>query len=190
MNDARELDPTQGPLAEFAALRAEIDRRSTLQHNTIALQITSAGAIFGFAVSAANRTTLLLILPITSYMLTARFVAYYYGITLIASYITTVLSRQIGGGLQWEDWRRDNLRKHEDRALTLVNPLFIIFPGVGTLALVVALVTAPSKDFENFSWFTIAGFIFAWSIGAVLTALAFRLVLQITKQYRTKVPSG
>jgi hypothetical protein len=43
-----------GPLAEFVALRTEIERRATIQWHVLALQITIAGAVFGFALSGGR----------------------------------------------------------------------------------------------------------------------------------------
>jgi hypothetical protein len=177
-------DPTQGPVAEFTALRAEIERRSTHQHNLIALQVTSAGALFGFAISGTGREALLLILPLTSYMLTARYVAYYYGIRLVADYISLALSPQVGGSLSWEDWRRDNLHRYHDRALTLVNPLYIVFPGTAALGLATTFLLALDRKSGTHGWLATIGFGGAWLLGGALSALSLRLILQITKQYR------
>lgn len=182
-----ELDLTQGPIAEFTALRAEIERRSTHQHNLIALQVTSAGTLFGFAISAADRGVLLLILPLTSYMLAARYVAYYFGIKLVADYISEVLSPQVGGSLQWEKWRLGNMHRYHDRALTLVHPLYILFPGVAAMALVTALLLALGGNSRPRGWLEAVGFGAAWLFGCALSALALRLILKITKQYKKGV---
>jgi hypothetical protein len=56
-----------GVLAEFAALRQEIERRNIVQHALFALQLTSAGAIFSFALSDESRARFLLIVPISTY---------------------------------------------------------------------------------------------------------------------------
>ena len=37
-------------LAEYSALRSEVDRRATIQWNVLALQITSAGVIASLAI--------------------------------------------------------------------------------------------------------------------------------------------
>lgn len=184
LSNPSQPDVTQGPVAEFTALRAEIERRSNHQHNLIALQVTSAGALFGFAISGADRGALLLILPVTSYMLTARYVAYYYGIRLVADYISLVLSPQVGGSLGWEDWRRENLQRHHDRALTLVNLLYIVFPGTATLALATTVLLALDSRSGPLGWLATIGFSGAWLLGGGLSALSLRLILQITKPYR------
>jgi hypothetical protein len=150
----------------------------------IALQITSAGTLFGFAISAADRSALLLIIPMTSYMLAARYVAYYYGIRLVADYIELVLSPRIGGSLGWEGWRRDNLHRHHDRALTLVNSLYIVFPGTATLALATTIFLVLGAGGGPHDWVAILGFSGAWLLGVTLSILSLKLILQITKQYR------
>lgn len=188
MSNTTEPDPTQGPVAEFTALRAEIERRSNHQHNLIALQITSAGTLFAVAISSTDRSALLLILPVTSYMLTARYVAYYYGIRLVADYISLVLSPHVGGSLGWEDWRRKNLHRYHDRALTLINPLYIVFPGTATLALATTLWLTLGSNSRPRAWFEAVGFGGAWLLGGALSALSVRLILQITMQYRTITP--
>jgi hypothetical protein len=50
----------QAMLAEYAALRAEAERRAGIQWNVFALQVTSAGAIAGLTLSAASGFALLL----------------------------------------------------------------------------------------------------------------------------------
>jgi hypothetical protein len=56
-------------LAEYAGLRAEIERRTNLQWSVFALQLASAGAITSVAISTAGDLALLLIVPVSSYML-------------------------------------------------------------------------------------------------------------------------
>ncbi|GLY40547.1 hypothetical protein Amsp01_065700 [Amycolatopsis sp. NBRC 101858] len=52
-------DPTTILLAEYAALRSETERRSTLQWNVVALQLASAGAIISLAIAPAANVALL-----------------------------------------------------------------------------------------------------------------------------------
>ncbi len=62
--DGTERDGTSGQpglpgesqvmLAEYSALRAEIDRRANVQWNVLALQVTSAGAVAGLVLSISS----------------------------------------------------------------------------------------------------------------------------------------
>jgi hypothetical protein len=63
----------EGALAEFAALRQEIAGRSSAQQNILALQLTTSGALFGFALAKSGRAGLLLIVPVVSYLLLTRY---------------------------------------------------------------------------------------------------------------------
>jgi hypothetical protein len=49
-------DGTEGPLAEFAALRQEIIQRQATQHSVLALQLTISGAVFSFALKCSPPT--------------------------------------------------------------------------------------------------------------------------------------
>jgi hypothetical protein len=93
-----------GPLAEFVALRQEIDRRSTMQHNLFALQLTASAVIFSFALSRHGWSGFLLIIPISTFMLSARYVDQMYDIQNAASYIRDELSEKVPGKLGWEKW--------------------------------------------------------------------------------------
>ncbi len=52
----------------------EIDRRANVHWNVYALQLASAGAISSLAISAASNVALLLIIPLSSYMLGSRYI--------------------------------------------------------------------------------------------------------------------
>ena len=67
-------------LAEFTALRQEVERRRSLQHNLFVLQLTFSAAVFSFALADQKRVLLLLIVPVVTYMLCGRFVSQHYGI--------------------------------------------------------------------------------------------------------------
>ena len=55
---------SQSMLAEYAALRTEVDRRATVQWNVLALQLTSTGVIASLAISHASEIALLLVIPL------------------------------------------------------------------------------------------------------------------------------
>jgi hypothetical protein len=67
--DAEARVGSQVMLAEYAALRVEVDRRATVQWNVLALQLTSTGLIASLAISHASEIALLLVIPLSSYML-------------------------------------------------------------------------------------------------------------------------
>ncbi|MFD8391901.1 hypothetical protein ACFV2N_22555 [Streptomyces sp. NPDC059680] len=45
----------EGPLAEFSALRQEIERRSSAAHALLGLQLTTAAVVFSFAAASPGR---------------------------------------------------------------------------------------------------------------------------------------
>src|SRR5262249_22557881 len=100
-------DPLVTPilLAEYSAFRAEIERRGNVQWNVFALQISSAGAISGLAISAAASYALLLVIPFSSYMLGSRYILHDFHIKLIQRYIRESLSGRLSGELHWEQWK-------------------------------------------------------------------------------------
>ena len=73
-------------LAEYSALRSDVDRRVNLQWNVVALQVTSAGVIASLAISRAAGIALLLVIPLLSYMLGQRYILHDYYISLISIY--------------------------------------------------------------------------------------------------------
>jgi hypothetical protein len=92
-------------LAEYAALRAEVDRRTNLQWNVLALQITSAGVIASLAISHVSDIALLLVIPLSSYMLGRRYILHDYHLKLISRYIRDSLSVRLRGHPAWESWK-------------------------------------------------------------------------------------
>jgi hypothetical protein len=122
-----------GALAEFTALRQEILNRLSIQNGIIGLQLTAAGALFGFALSSVSQTTLLVIIPMLSYVLLTRYLMHGTVIADISDYIRQVLSPRIPDGLGWES----HWRKQPDR-LSLTwwrHPNMALFPGSSALAL-------------------------------------------------------
>jgi hypothetical protein len=62
----------EGPLAEYSAREEEIAARKARQHNIFTVQLTTAGAIFSFALGAPGNRGLLLRVPVTSFLLASR----------------------------------------------------------------------------------------------------------------------
>jgi hypothetical protein len=141
-----EPDGVEISLAEYSALRSEIDRRAGTQWNVFALQIGSAGAIASLAIASSGRIALLLLVPAASYMLGSRYILHDFHIKLISDYITTDLSPRLGGVLRWEGWKHDALaeRTNSGRWLTVdgwnpVHPTRLAFLGPAVLALLASI---------------------------------------------------
>jgi hypothetical protein len=101
-------------LAEYAALRAEIDRRAGTQWSVFALQIGSSGAIGSLAISSRSNIGLLLLIPLSSYMLGTRYILHDFHIRVIHRYIGTSLSLRLSNDLGWEDWKMEALAQETD----------------------------------------------------------------------------
>lgn len=121
-------------MAEFAALREEIQDRVKAQQQMLSLQLTLTGAIFGFAVTRPGMTALLLIVPFGSYLLCGRLVAQHFGTLRVAAYIKDELSGRVPGGLGWERWLEDRQRRRP-HFLGSTLPLLFTFTGASVLAL-------------------------------------------------------
>jgi hypothetical protein len=125
---AAEATPSdhQGPLAEFGALRQQILDEGARQQSIFSLQITTAGAVFGFALSGPGRNLFLLVLPITSYLFCARYYLISVRIHLAGRFIREELSGAIPGGLKWEQWLLSHSRGAQPRAIWL-HPSYLAF---------------------------------------------------------------
>jgi hypothetical protein len=129
------VSPRDGPLAEFSALRQEIERRNLVQHALFIFQLTAA-AIFSFVIGHKGHVGFLLIVPISTYMLCARYVEQQYGIQRAATYIKNELSNRVPGGLGWEAWQTQHLDFVRGSTIRRVNALIITFPAVAVAALI------------------------------------------------------
>ncbi|HEX6684059.1 MAG TPA: hypothetical protein VF062_14745 [Candidatus Limnocylindrales bacterium] len=168
-----------GALAEFSALRSEIEERIRAQLQILFFQLTITGAVFGFVLSTNNNTGMLLVLPISSYLLCGRLVSLHFGILFAARYIREVLSARVPDGLGWEQWQRAS-RLQETAAprpiWVLVLPLQLAFTGTGALALAwsfPAIFAVP--DFWQIAR---VGMAVVWLTGALATAISARLLVK------------
>jgi hypothetical protein len=123
----------EGPVAEFQALRGEMDMWVREQQIFFTTQMTFAGVVFAFALADKSRVPLLLIVPAFSYILSARFVANQEEILRIAKYIREDLSKRVPGGLLWEQWIIDN--KPRRRAFYWLSPNLFAFAGASIASL-------------------------------------------------------
>jgi hypothetical protein len=169
---------SEGPLAEFAALRQEIDDRVKAQHQILTLQLTTSGAIFGFVLSQSGITAMLLIIPLTSYLLCGRLVSQHFGTLLVAQYVREELSAKVSGGLGWEQWILADRRRVRLQGSIL--PPLLTFPGSGVLALgwtsgFVLSRVAPGSPSG-------IGYLVVWLVGATVTILSVALILRMPDQ--------
>ncbi|QFZ18753.1 hypothetical protein [Saccharothrix syringae] len=173
--DSKIID-FDGPLAEFSALRDEIQERVKSQQHLFSLQLTLASAVFGFSLSRPNMIALLLIVPFSSYLLCGRVVAHHFGTLRVAKYIKEELSPRTPGGLHWESWLdRQQGRPH---MLGSTLPLLLTFVGAGALAL--AWVSGYVFAGGNVAVLARCGLVAIWLSGLVTTGLSAVLVLQMS----------
>src|SRR6184192_4130602 len=167
----------EGPLAEFSALRQEMDRKMANQQQLSSLQVTISGAVFGFTITNPDRAALLLVLPMTTYMLFGRYATHHAAVHDIATYIREVLADKVPGGLGWENWIL-NYKRPRLPAISSVDPLFIQYPGVAILSL---LWLAPKLFIE--SWHTAMvqriALIILWFLGLTVTLVTVRLTWRV-----------
>jgi hypothetical protein len=78
-------------LAEFSALREEIQRRSTAQQAILALNVTAIGSIAGLALTEDGAGAVLSVLPLVSSILGLVWIDHARNIEAIADYIRTEL---------------------------------------------------------------------------------------------------
>ena len=164
-------------LAEYAALRTEVDRRAAIQWNVLALQLTSAGVIASLAISRTSEIALLLVIPLSSYMLGSRYILHDFHLKLISRYIRDSLSGRLQGHLAWESWKVSQITTAAGprgwltpAAWNLLHPTRLAFEGVAWLALLTAALAAAYSWRDNTpAWGLILGFALLWILGALST---------------------
>ncbi len=165
-----------GPLAEFSALRAEIQERVKAQQQMLSLQLTLSGAVFGFAISQRGMTALLLILPFSSYLLCGRLVAQHFGTLRVAKYISEELSPRVPGGLKWEQW----LQHQQSQRLHFLGstaPLLLTFVGASILSLGWTIGYVFLHD--SAAALERIALIILWLVGLAAAGLSAMLILQM-----------
>ncbi|MGW4527638.1 hypothetical protein [Amycolatopsis sp. NPDC004378] len=175
-------DPTTIMLAEYSALRSETERRSTIQWSVFALQIASAGAIISVAIASATQFVLLLVVPLSSYMLGNRYLLHDFHLKLIHRYIRDDLNPRLSGNLLWQSWRDEQLKRETEprRWFTATgwnpgHPTQLAFAGIAALALAGALIAgiflwatrAPA-------WYVVTGYGLACLVDALATLQLYR----------------
>ncbi|MEU6024261.1 hypothetical protein [Micromonospora sp. NPDC047134] len=164
-----------GALAEFNSLRAEMDSRYKYQQQILALQLTLTSATIGLSLSEPVPLGFLLIVPLTSYLLCARYVGQRSAIRWASRYITDQLSPRVPGGLGWSRWVAENRRPGQ--LFDWYLPLLICFPGASLLALgwTTQVVFAPGHH----SIWAAVGLVIIWLVGLSATAASFYLVSRV-----------
>lgn len=163
-------------LAEYSALRAEIDQRSNVQWSVFALQIGSVGVISSLAIASTSRIALLLLIPLLSYLLGNRYILHDYHIKLIHHYIQDSLSKRLQNILRWEGWKNEHTTPdtRADRWLTptgwnVLHPTRLAFEGVSAVALAAAALAVLTWRNKIPSWYLVLGFAVLWVLGALAT---------------------
>jgi hypothetical protein len=180
--DEHSDDPTPILLAEYAGLRSEIERRSTVQWNIFALQLASAGAITSLAIAAAANVALLLIVPLVSYMLGNRYILHDFHLKLIRRYVRDSLSPRLSGHLHWESWRDQQLAPDVARGRwftatgwNVMHPTRLAFQGIAMLAVVGSLGAGVFLWLTRSpSWYVVFGFGLGWLVDALATVRLHR----------------
>lgn len=165
-------------LAEYTSLRQEIDARAGRQHNILTTQLFVAGAIFSYVLSNDDRAAVLLILPVTSYLLLGRFADQQHAMTRISTYIRDDLSRRAGGELRWDRWLQDHPREHIVSSWMV--PMLLVFPGTALLALAGSTVHILTSPIGPSRWVYGA----AWAVELLITATSVLIILRIIRLSR------
>src|SRR5689334_20259016 len=95
---------SEGPLAEFVALRAEVLQSSQAQHQFLALRLTIAGALSVIAASQKITVQTVLVIRILSYVFCVRSTYFIFAIEETAGYIRANLESRVPGGVRCEHW--------------------------------------------------------------------------------------
>jgi hypothetical protein len=171
-----------GPLAEFTALRQEIDQRISRKYAMVMTQLTLSGAIFGFVLGDARRVPLLLVVPISSYVLCSHFIRQARWVAHIGTYIRLDLSPRVPGGLHWGDWLRDHppIFGRTFPRFLWVAPLLLTFPGISLLSLIWTA-TAMLGSHRSLSGLIVPGALWLFDLG--ITGLSAALSIEVIQRH-------
>jgi hypothetical protein len=162
-------------IAEYAALRGEMDSRAKYQQQILALQLTLTSAIFSFGLSRDRLVGILLVIPISSYLLSGRYIAQRTSILRMTVYISDVLSERVSGGFGWDVWSRANPRR--GRGADWLVPMLLTFPGASLFALGWAFPLAFYRD--GVALGARIGLIAAWAAGLFGAFVTTRMISKI-----------
>jgi hypothetical protein len=126
-----------GVLAEFAALRAEIDRRSNEQHAVMGLSITATAALAAFVISR-DHYELLPLFPILTAVLGMRWLDHHRRIREIGDYIREDINRRLSEWTQVDDLLGAEKELEDAQAYRIVLTLLVAttfaLPTAGAIA--------------------------------------------------------
>ncbi|WP_410597024.1 hypothetical protein [Amycolatopsis sp. lyj-23] len=172
---------TQVMLAEYAALRTEVERRANTQWSVFALQLASAGAIGSVAVAATADSAVLLLVPLSSYLLGSRYILHDFHIKLIRRYLRESLSERLADDIRWETWRTEALAGPTTRGWfsvtgwNFVHSTRLAFEGVGMLAVLCAGFAGVYRWSQRApAWPVAVGYAVGWLLGVGVVLLLRR----------------
>jgi len=171
-----EVDALESPegarLAEFSALRAEVQRRSTTQQALVGLNLTVLAAVAGAVASSDVGADFLLVLPLVSSVLGLFWLDHARNIELIGSYIANELWHWEPS---WESYGRNLNTRMSWRVLEFGLPVSLVFVGGSVAALVLTVVEGLGGR----------GAYVLWALGlALVTAYLAAWLPFLTKQRR------
>lgn len=170
----------EGPIAEFSALRQEIESRETRRQNLFSLHITASGAVFSLAITVPKNSLFLLIIPISTYLFCSQFTLHAHAIFKIGRYIRDELDLKVPGGLKWEAWQER--QSISIRIPRFAYPNLIAFPGVA----IVALIWIAPTVFTGWQQVTLpsnVGVLLIWIVGLLATLFSFMLVNSTARRW-------
>lgn len=134
-------------MAEYNALRSEIQYRSGFQNRLLEIHITALTAILGAAVSKAVSPWIILLIPVESSIFGLWYLDHALMIQEIGAYIRTTIERRIAELLNepyilcWEIAQRVSVTTAPtERIVTFWRLLFLTFGGPSLIALIVTLI--------------------------------------------------
>ncbi|MEV4416822.1 hypothetical protein [Catellatospora sp. NPDC049609] len=166
-------DVVTAALAEFAAMRSEIDELGRSQRTTINLNISAAAAVFAFVLSERADQRLLLVVPLISAALGLLYQAYTVHARNLGDYIDQqirpVVVEHTGEDrlLGWERHVRTALHRQRHSQLVMRLAYILLIPAIPAVSLVWVV------PYLNTVWLWLG-----WTAGTVL------FLVQILVWYR------
>ncbi len=178
-------------MAEFKALRDEINQRATYCHTILNINVVATGTVAGLVLGNTSRLDLLLILPILGPVLGLLWLDHSYAIRGMGDYINDRLRPQVCDAagdqslLGWEGYLDDFERRHKLlRFLPLGVPIVVLFAAIPTFALL-RVVDVIGVDWRGAIW--LVGLLLTVSYLTLLLLLLFAPYLR-TRRRATRGP--